>query len=353
MLALFLVIALFFLLMLTLWAMARLRRAQLLRLLSAFMRRGLPLEPSLEALTELRDGSSHQRLAGGLCKRLAAGEPLGEALRALRVLSPQQAVALRVAEAHGASPALLAQLAAQAIQIERRALKAGALMLYPLITGVPLLFNTLFIYVFILPKFRMMMIEMEIKGVPSVEIFDLALGCVALVGVLLGWGLLAFSLQFSWLGRKLWWHVPALGTHFRMAEQARLARNMGLMLSAGATLERALGDIELAQAGGPMQRWIERVCGALNEGAPPPQAFSAAGRWREEFLWGLDAVAHGAPPGPAFAQVADVLEEKALARMDALHRVCTPIAVLIAASGVGLLAWTIFSNMTAIQRSMM
>ncbi|MCY3023846.1 MAG: type II secretion system F family protein, partial [Planctomycetota bacterium] len=173
------------------------------------------------------------------------------------------------------------------------------------------------------------------------------------VGALFAWGLLAACLHSQWLGRRLWWHMPLLGEPFRMDEQAALARNLGLMLDAGATLERAVSEIAAAGAGGPMQHTMARISKALDEGVPPPEAFRAAGRWREEFLWAVDAVSEGVPPRLAFAQVGAVLEDKSASRFDAVYRVCTPLAVLLAAAGVGLLGWTVFNSLAEIARSVM
>jgi len=347
--ALFLLVTLFFLLALTLRAMKRLWRAQLLRMLAAFMRRGLPLEPSLAALGVAGSGAGEERLVGRLALLLSQGKPLPEALRRLRVISRQQALALEVAHEHGAAPDMLSEFAAQATRSERYVLQANALVFYATGVGTALFCATSFIWVFIIPKMEQMFKEMEIAApvTPNCNY------CLLLVGALAVWGLLMPSLHAPRLGPWLWWYVPVLGACFRMYDQAKLARNVGLMLRAGATLERAVLSLADGGAGGPLQRRLLEVCDGLQEGAPPAQAFRSAGGWREEFLWALDSAAQGVPPGPLFEQVAQVLEDKAAARINAVYRVCTPLAVLTAATGVGLLGWTVFTSLSAISRSFM
>ncbi|MCY3023845.1 MAG: type II secretion system F family protein, partial [Planctomycetota bacterium] len=144
----------------TLGAMKTLWRAQVLRLLGAFMRRGLPLEPALSALGELGCGAGEEPLVRTLAFRLARGQNLAEALREMRVISGQQAVALSLAQEQGAAGGVLAELAARATRGERQALRVRALAVYPLLMGTVLLVNTLFILVFIAPKLEQMFKEM-------------------------------------------------------------------------------------------------------------------------------------------------------------------------------------------------
>ena len=347
--AIVLFFALIFLLGLTLWSMRRLRRAQFLRLLAALMRRRMPLEPSLAGLSAAQSGFEDEALVRKSALQLADGLTLPQTLCALKVLTRQQAVALAIAQEYGAAAALLERLAEHASRIERRFLQTIALTVYPLAMGFVLWLNVSFLVIFIMPKFQQMLYELNV----SYQIMDVSWLSYILVGVLVFWGVLAFTLQNILIGRYLWWRVPFAGLHFHLLEQATLARNLALMLSSGAPLERALQEVVGAQAGGPLQKSLAAIARALANGEPPLRAFREHGAWRPELLWALEALAQGAPPGTTLDTVAEVLEDKANVRLNRIQRFCTPIAVIIAAVGVGTLGWTIFGIMAKIDWSLM
>ena len=347
--AITLTVACIVLLSLTVWAMRRLVRAQFLRLLAALMRRRMPLEPTLQDLGQSQAAQATEMLAGRVAFNLAENATLPEALVEARVLTPQQAVALSVAQEHGAGDKLLALLAERTTRVERRFLQTAALGLYPLLIGGALSLNALFIAVFIAPRLQDMFGEMNL----DLQMSNLLTITAATAVVLFLWGVVAASLQNNWVGTRLWWHVPFFGEHFRMNEQAAFARNLGLMLDAGATLEAALEKVVAAMAGGRLQRWLEPIAQALQTGEEPLRAFRANGKWRPEVLWAMESVAGGAPPGKCLEEVAAVLEDKAALRLNLLHRILTPAAILLAAAGVGAAGWTIFHALTQVQQGMM
>ena len=331
------------------WAMTRLSRAQVLRTVSLFIRRQMPLEASLLQLTEAHIGSKEERLMRRLTLWLDNGADLPHALCATKIVTRQQSVALAVASEHGCAEALLLRLADQATRVEKRLAVSAISYVYPLAVGGFILVNASFVLIFIMPKFAQMMKEIETPAGNLIEICPIA---VALAWALLGWGLLAWALQLPLLGERLWWHVPWLGTHFRIGAQASLARNLGLMLGSGATLERAIGDIAEAHAGGSLQARIQRIRTALARGDAPVAAFAAAGRWRPELLWAIESISHGAPPDVCLEEVARVLEDKARAHLIRIHRICAPVAFIVSAAGVALLAIAIFSSIVAIEKQM-
>jgi type II secretory pathway component PulF len=329
---------------LMLWSMGRLRRGQLLCLVAGLTRRGLPLEPSLLAVA--RTDAAEAKLARRVGWLLHDGVALPEALREVRAITRRQVVAVRVALQYGTAGDLLESLARQAVRFEQRAVRAGVSALYPILMALLLGVVLLFVRTYIFPKFSTMVREMsEIKGVPLADMRESGL---AFIQALYVWGVLCFTLQASWFARWTWWYVPGLGEHLRMEEEAHWARHLALMLQSGATLEAALAETDRQGGAGRLSGRVERVCRDLENGVSPGEAFRAHGRWRPEFLWALDAVSQGADPARTFVAVAEVLEQKAEARFDAILRICTPVAVLLSACGVGLLACALFQWVIAV-----
>ncbi|HYG78241.1 MAG TPA: type II secretion system F family protein [Planctomycetota bacterium] len=334
------------LLIMTLWAMRRLRRMQALSLVATFITRQLPLEPSLRSIAAAGSGDEAEDLLDRLSTNLARGLSLAESLRAGGVLSAGQAAALRCAESRGAAAQALREMAEQARPNAERLLTFEKMMFYPLLVAVPLLCSVAFIEVFIVPKFEQLFMEMQSKPGP-LEFTGYSL--IAVIG-LVCWGLVLMSLGMR-SGRWIWCRVPVLGTHFHMQEQSSLARHLGLMLGAGATLEQAIDEMTSANAGGIMQRHLTAIRSDLGSGVAPVEAFRKHGNWREEFLWALEAVALGAQPAMVFTQIAEVLEDKFERRFKLIDRIGTPLSIIIAASAVALLAWSLFGSVVELQRS--
>jgi type II secretory pathway component PulF len=329
---------------LMLWSMARLRRGQLLCLVAGLTRRGMPLEPSLLAVGQM--DSAEAKLARRVGWLLHGGVALPEALREVRAITRRQVVAVRVALQFGTAGDLLEALARQAIHFEQRAVRAGVAALYPILMAILLGVILLFVRTYIFPKFSMMVGEMS--GTKGVAFANMGESSLVFIQALYVWGVVCFTLQASWFARWTWWYVPGLGEHLRMEEEAHWARHLALMLQSGATLEAALAETDREGGAGRLSGRVGRVCRDLENGVPPGEAFRAHGRWRPEFLWALDAVSQGAEPARTFAAVAEVLEQKAEERFNAILRICTPVAVLLSACGVGLLACTLFQWVIAL-----
>jgi type II secretory pathway component PulF len=246
---------------------------------------------------------------------------------------------------------MLDALALRSAQRDYRIHHAGVILIYPLLVGVLLQAVMAFVFFFILPKFHALFREMGL-GLPFAYLKPMTLGFL-LAGALFWWGLLAFTWQVGWIGRYVWWHVPWAGEHLRMEEQAHLARDLGLMLQAGATLEEAVACTERGGAGGKFRAALREAAADLHDGVTPGEAFRAHGRWREEFLWALDVVSQGAAPAATFEAVAEVLESRAESCVRRVNQLVTPVAVLISASGVGVVAYALFGAMLAISRRML
>jgi type II secretory pathway component PulF len=328
------------------WGMSRLRRGQVLRLLAVIQRRQMPLEATLQALTRARTASNEERVLDKVMVNISRGADLPLALSLSNVVTPQQAIALQVAERRGAGHTLFARLADQATEIERRLAVSEVTLVYPVVIGFALILQVSFLNVFIIPKFQMLFTEMNVTTAHFEDAF--AAGHVLLYGMFI-WGLLAITLQSQRFGRWFWLRLPGAGQHFRLAEQAAFARNLGLMLGSGATLEESIDAIAQANAAGPFRSEIFGVNDALKRGEPIVGAFES-GAWRPEFMWAIGSIAQGVSPGPCLEQVAMVMEDKAKARLDRIHRVCMPIAMLVTGAGVALVGYSIFHGIAAVAR---
>ena len=337
------------LLLLVAWAMVKMRRGQVLRILAVILHRQMPLESTLAALSRVRSAASEEKLIRKVVVNMSRGADLPLALSLSNVVTPQQAAVLSVAARHGVADTLMERMADQATKLDRRVAVSEISLVYPLVIGISLIMSSSFLYVFIFPKFEQMIKEMDV----TLPYFNDAVNAgMVLIYAMFIWGALAVSLQTPICGRFFWRWVPWFKQHFRLGEQAEFARNLSLVLGSGATLEEALGAITEAEATGPFRGEIRDINEALKRGEPAAEAFQAAA-WRPEFLWGMESVANGVPPGPCLEQVAMVLEDKGRARLERIHSFCMPVATLLTAGGVGLLAYSVFNGIYAMLRGMM
>lgn len=340
---------------LTLWGMYRLRRGVLLRLIAGLSRRNIPLEPALSAVADRREEAGvGTRLAGRLAFLLQRGWSLPAAMREVRLITPGEVVALQAGLETGTAAGLLDGIAERTSQFDRRLLRVVPFIMYPLGLGLMLLSVTGFLYVFIVPKYLAMFREMGLAAPWEV---DLLLdwgryGLWPIAGLFL-WGSLLMTVAVYPLGVRLWWQFPIVGHHFRIREQARLARNLGFLLRAGITLERAVEITHVAAAGGRFARQLGHVSEALDCGVPVSKAFVDAGRWRSELLWAIEAAGQGAPPAQTFETVSQVLEARAEASLDSLLRAGTPLMVLLASISVGSLSYAFFGILVSLERSLL
>lgn len=323
---------------LTLWGMRRFRRGRFLQLLATLMKRRLALEPALADLSHDFEDLHEARMCGQIVGRLQKGYDLPTALRNLRYLDEQQEAALEVAGRHGRTGQLLADLAGEKLGDERRVLRSLVLVLYPFIVGALLLGYGVLTTTFVLPKFERIFTDMEIAVSPM---FGSSSAWIC-VGALLWWGLFSLSMQHRWLGGRLWSRWPVLGTHFHMEAQARIARMLGKMLHAGATLEESLHKGLMTRSAAASEMRLSNIRAQIEAGVPPLEAFRTNGPWREEFLWAWDAIARGAEPRSTLEEVAQVLEEKGEARLRAANRILLPVAVVTAGLGVGSIVYSTF-----------
>jgi len=339
----------------TMWGMYRLRRGVLLAYVAGLARRGLPLEPALEAVSDrTEDAAIGSRLAGRLAELLEQGWSTPAAMGELRLLSGGEVAALETAQQSGTAAGLLDVLAQRATHFDRKLLRLLPMIIYPLAIGLVMLSVLGFITIFILPKVQMMFREMDVPPAPVMTfLFEWRMLFFLPIAGLLLWGLFLSTTFVYPIGVRFWWRIPVIGRYFRVREQARLARNLGFLLQSGLTLERALAITDRVAAGGRFRSELSSVADLLTEGVSVREAFALSRRWRPEVLWALESVSRGAPPVTTFETVAVVLEDKAEGNLNALTQAGTPLIILFSALSVGALGYGVFATFEAIQQFML
>ena len=288
--------------------------------LAAMLRAGIPLEGALRQLSAgMRRGRLREELQQ-LEADLAKGTPLREALSA-RQLPELYVNMLEVGAQSNNLPAVLTLLADHYQRRHALWTRLKGLMVYPMIVlvGVFLLSCLLSVVLnsYIWPNLLMLT---EGREAPTV-----LLG-LWLSPFLLGLAVLAVVIGATVppLRRVLRWRLPA----FRESSLARVASAMGLMLSSGVPLDKALALAEQLEAGTcagtELDQWRQRLAsghGKFAEMAPAGRAFPPL------FLW---LAAHGGDDLAAgFQRAAELYQARASYRAELLLYSALPCSVLL------------------------
>ncbi|MBL0926403.1 MAG: type II secretion system F family protein [Phycisphaerales bacterium] len=252
--------------------------------LAVMLDTGVPLAEALEAyLDQLRPGPM-KRVMGVLTDRIHAGVPFSEAMRQFPRVFPTLMVSLiRASEASGKLGLMLARVAGY-LSKERRTIKQikGA-MTYPLVMVSLATVVTLFLVMWVLPRFariyesRSAALPTPTRIVLGVSEFLLAhwvpvvAGIAAVVGGTLG-------LRMMRSGRRLIDRakisLPVLGRMYTMFYLTRATRTLGTLLAAGVPLLDAVRIVRGVTENVLWDELWDTVDKAMTVGRPISEAFA-------------------------------------------------------------------------------
>ena len=251
--------------------------------LLALLEAGLHLNEALATLLAKEHQPAAQRLLQALGGELAKGRNFSDALSDHAMRFPPVYVAIvRAAERTGDLPRVLSRFIAYQLQFDQVRQKLVAACVYPamlLLVGGAV---TLFLLAYVVPRFagiyasagrQMPAASAALLALGSfIQAHPLALGVAALVLALAAVVLVRRS---GWTGAlRLLLTLPGVAPRAAQFRLARCYRALGLLLSAGVALPRALGMVEglLSPA---QQLRLRRARALVEEGQPLTQALLA------------------------------------------------------------------------------
>lgn len=350
-------------------------RRRLLEHLALAAGRGLPLGAAVAALAEERRPASRTRWLGEGALRLAPRRQLRQAELLERLagqldatgslaaalgaapelgLAPERVALLRAAEARGALPELLAQLADEQLAAEDARGELISAALYPAFLTMVLAGVALFMTVVIQPKLHDIVRAMTIPPSAAMEAWGelgellpllalLALPALVIAVALRRSVLLTIAERTPWLG-------PAL----RRWHTGLSLQRVGALLRAGATLPEALDDAALGAT--PRGARAARSAAALaREGGRPLDALE---RLLERDAPALAArVALAVERAPTFAAgvcaAGVATSARARDRLAELLVVVRPVPLLLCALVVGAMHFAVWDPILVIQSELL
>ena len=226
---------------------------QFTRQLAMLLGAGLTLPRAMGLLEDEAAGTRLRRIVQQIRADIAGGKSLAEALESRRQQFPPVYVSMvRAGEASGTLPEVLERLAETREREQKIRSKLMSALLYPLLLIVTAIAALLVIMLYVVPRFKGMLVDSGVKLPPSAalvigisdwlnaHIVELAVAAAAL-GV-------AFLLlrQHAGLRRlfdRLSLRLPVIGGLVRMDIMIRFCRMLGALLANGVALPTALNLI--------------------------------------------------------------------------------------------------------------
>lgn len=218
--------------------------------LSALLRAGLPLDRSLNILSEVSENREMNRIVRSVLKSIREGKSFSEALqRHPEIFSKLYVNMVRAGEAGGVLDAVLDKLdefLESSKDLKEHVISA---MIYPAILLMTGLLSIAVLFVYVLPKFSAIFSEMG-ASLPLPTQVVIAVSSAAakywwlmLLSAIAGW--IAFRSYIKTEAGKYKWDaikLKLMGEVIRKLETARFTRTLGTLLKSGVPLLQALGN---------------------------------------------------------------------------------------------------------------
>lgn len=242
--------------------------------LSALLTAGLPLDRSLNILSEISESSEMKTVVQSILKSIREGNSFSDALQKHPRLFPKLYVnMIRAGEAGGVLDVVLDKL--NEFLESSKALRDHVLsvMIYPAILMTTGGISIIILLTFVLPKFSAIFAELGGSLPLSTQILLLFSNSlrgywwIALSAVIAGWIIFRNYIK-SDAGRYQWDVVKLrlLGDIIRKLETARFCRTLGTLLKSGVPLLQALGNARDVVSNQVIASAIDKVAAGAKEG---------------------------------------------------------------------------------------
>lgn len=248
----------------------------LTRQFATLVRAGLPIEESLQALTEQSESSRARKVLAAVRTKVREGQPLARALGDFpESFPPLYRHLVEAGEQSGKLPLILERLADYTEQRQALTQKVWVAFLYPALVSVVALAVVGGLLVYVVPQIAQVFVDSG-APLPWATRALIAISHIAKQGGIL-WpgGLLAIVLIGRFLlrdeGRRVAWQrfllrVPLLGRLIRSLNATRLASTLGILTSSGIPLLSALETAMHVVTNLPMRMAVEDAKQQVREG---------------------------------------------------------------------------------------
>jgi general secretion pathway protein F len=319
----------------------------LLRELAATMRSGLPLPQAVASLMADQPRIIRRHLEA-LSERLAAGEPLSEAIDALpRSWYPSNLGAMiAAAERAGTVPQLLEELSQELMSLSSLERRLSMTLVYPMVV---LAFAGVILTVVIskvMPVMSAMYVGLGEESLPRVSAFlvdvigpwmSVVVWICFGIALVLVWGLRGPS-RYGAIGSRLRAvarRLPIGRGLYAGAVELRFSRLLRLLLEGGIPLPEALDLCRTAIDDRRAGRAIVEAADRIRAGDPPSDALRGLGFLSPSFLWFLEGSEARGDFLELTRMMCETAQERLELRIDGTRRVMEPMVVVALGIVVG------------------
>ncbi len=246
------------------------------RELATLLQAGLPLDRALHVLVDVAEERAVADLFGRILESVQGGKPLADSIEAEGAVFPSfYAGMVRAGESGGALHEVLDRLAELMERMRNLRETVRSALIYPAILLVMAVLTIVVLFVFVLPKFRPLFVDMG-DDLPVLTQAFLATGdaveawwwaglaVILLAVILFRQRLRNPAFRLRWDGVKL--SLPLLGDLLRKVETARFAHTMAMLLRGGQPLLEALGVMRHVITNRSLRTAVSDVTGHLRQG---------------------------------------------------------------------------------------
>jgi general secretion pathway protein F len=220
------------------------------RQLAMLLGAGLTLIRAIGLIEEDASSPRVRKLARQIRTEIAGGKSLAEAMEAQdRQFPPVFVSMVRAGEASGALPEVLERIAETREREQKLRAKVVSALLYPALLIVTAIAALLVIMLFVVPRFKSMLIDSAVKLPPSTAAIIAVSDWLGAHLVELSAGAVAFAVAIMIVRRlpatRRWWgrvslRLPIVGNLVRTDLAIRFCRTLGALLTNGINLPTAL-----------------------------------------------------------------------------------------------------------------
>ncbi|QDU39976.1 Type II secretion system protein F [Maioricimonas rarisocia] len=329
----------------------RSRQARLLWLMTIATENRLPLADELRADAETYNGPARERTLA-LADRLEAGMSLGEALQDMRtpLLAPATVAAIRVGEETGTLQQVLRREAIRntaALNESEAYMPLRLLMIYYTVVIGTILSLTVFLMIFIVPKFRAIFDDFGVE-LPHLtrllidfsdtvsNFWYLAALAMLAAGVALVTGFVI--VQSGWENAR----ISSVMKWFPRRDTPGILRALRAGIAANVPLPQLFGTIRSVQLRPEVYRRLDHVVTDVEYGTDPWTAMKKQQLLHDRERLALSAASEGNRLGFVLPALADRIEETYRRRLLTLVELSKPVVVFIVGTFVAFYAVAFF-----------
>jgi len=332
------------------------------RQFSTMISAGIPVLECLEILEEQADDKGFHLCLGKIISDVRSGSDLSEALsRHPRVFEKIYVNMIRAGEASGQLDIILSRLADYQESTEELKRTIKSALTYPAISLVMVMGITIFLLVFVIPKFKDIFRQLKIELPPVTKFVLLVSDIVRGYFLQLGLVLVALFFLIKWYGKtkrggyqvdyiKL--KLPIFGPLFRKVALSRFSRTFATLISSGVPILGALEIVASTSGNRVIEDAVNNARDSSRKGETLAQPLSQSSVFPPMVV---RMIAIGEKSGALeklLEKIADFYDSPVSATVEALTSMIEPLMIGVMGFLVGGMVLAVFMPIFKIQKSL-